>query len=263
MTSLKSIVRDSPLIGPAARKLRKHTKQTIKEFSSYNRQQKKKSITDLDSYLSQLDRELLNETKTFYERFRVSSSQKIKDKPVAGGTRPGVGGAGSCYTLYFFTRYLKPDSVIETGVAAGWSSGAILSGLQKNNKGHLFSSDLPYSERGQQQETLKPEDIGCIVDSELSRRWTLCKEGDKKCIPSLVENIESAQLVHYDSDKSYEGRAFAVKHLIPLLKPGSLFIMDDIKDNSFFLDWVTSNNHSFTILPKTPNNKGMIGLVWL
>jgi len=41
------------------------------------------------------------------------------------------------------TRILKPEIVIETGVFEGHSSLAILLALEENNKGCLYSIDLP------------------------------------------------------------------------------------------------------------------------
>jgi predicted O-methyltransferase YrrM len=45
--------------------------------------------------------------------------------------------------IYTIIRCLKPRIVIETGVANGASSTFILSALEKNNLGKLYSIDLP------------------------------------------------------------------------------------------------------------------------
>ena len=47
----------------------------------------------------------------------------------------------------------------------------------------------------------------------------------------------SIDLCHYDSDKSWWGRAYAFL-LWKALKPGGLFISDDIQDNMFFAEFV-------------------------
>ena len=55
--------------------------------------------------------------------------------------------SGGLYKLlYFPIRKIKPYTVVETGVAAGWTSLAILRALNKNGRGHLYSSDFPYFE---------------------------------------------------------------------------------------------------------------------
>jgi predicted O-methyltransferase YrrM len=59
-----------------------------------------------------------------------------------------IGGAGFMHPciyalIYALVRSLKPSIVVETGVAGGMSSCYILKGLRDNNKGELFSIDLP------------------------------------------------------------------------------------------------------------------------
>ena len=46
--------------------------------------------------------------------------------------------------LYFMTLLIKPNTVVETGVGIGFSSLAILTAMEENKQGKLFSSDLPY-----------------------------------------------------------------------------------------------------------------------
>ena len=53
-----------------------------------------------------------------------------------------IGGSGNYVLLYFLVIKFRPNYIVETGVAAGWSSLAILRGLKKNNTGYLFSSDF-------------------------------------------------------------------------------------------------------------------------
>ena len=49
-----------------------------------------------------------------------------------------LGGGGNYILLYFLVRKLKPNIVVETGVAAGWSSLAILTAFTKNKKGRCI-----------------------------------------------------------------------------------------------------------------------------
>jgi predicted O-methyltransferase YrrM len=147
----------------------------------------------------------------------------------AAGT--SFGGAGHTTLLYFLVRRHQPEVVVETGVAAGWSSRAILEALAANGSGHLWSSDLPYL--GQQDPA---RSIGCLVPEALLARWTLLLEGDRRNLPRILEECGPIGLVHYDSDKSYRGRRWAIETLRPRLAPGAVIVMDDIDDNLFFAD---------------------------
>jgi len=48
--------------------------------------------------------------------------------------------------LYAMVRALKPEVVVETGVANGVSSSFILKALDRNSRGRLYSIDLHYRE---------------------------------------------------------------------------------------------------------------------
>jgi len=76
------------------------------------------------------------------------------------------------------------------------------------------------------------------VQEHLKRRWELHPEGDEAGLPQIVQSLPRTDLFHYDSDKSYSGRAFAIATIQPRLHARSLVIMDDIGDNSFFHDLV-------------------------
>ncbi len=54
--------------------------------------------------------------------------------------------------LYTLVRMQKPENIIETGVASGRSSMAILSALKDNKKGRLYSIDLPQFYAGEEPE---------------------------------------------------------------------------------------------------------------
>src|SRR5216684_329042 len=70
---------------------------------------------------------------------------------VEKGIRPGPesfgswndGDAGLVRAIWCLTRHLKPNTVLETGVAHGVTSRFILEALERNGAGHLWSIDLP------------------------------------------------------------------------------------------------------------------------
>lgn len=73
--------------------------------------------------------------------------KKLKDfeshfETVATGAIPQSLGA----LVYAIVRVLKPEIVVETGVASGLSSAYILQALEENRKGKLYSIDLPARE---------------------------------------------------------------------------------------------------------------------
>ena len=53
-------------------------------------------------------------------------------------------GSSNISMIYEIIRQKKPKNILETGVAYGWSSYAILLGILHNKIGKLISVDLPY-----------------------------------------------------------------------------------------------------------------------
>ena len=143
-------------------------------------------------------------------------------------------GGGAAYPLiYFLIRLLRPDIVVETGVAAGFSSLSILSALKKNKKGRLYSSDFPYFR------IKDPEKyIGIVVNKNLRKNWKLLIEGDKQNLPKIINEVNKIDIFIYDSDKTYIGKKESLEKIYPLLTKDSLIIIDDIEIDSFFHDYI-------------------------
>ncbi|MCY7294347.1 class I SAM-dependent methyltransferase [Alteromonas sp. a30] len=184
---------------------------------------------DFAEYAQSLDAELWQESLAYAKSLEAHANKVLSNIDVT------LGGGGFYPLIYFVTRYLKPQTVVETGVAAGYSSHAFLSGLQKNADsgadGRLFSSDFPYFR------IENPEKyIGILVPEDLKARWHLFIDGDAKNLSKIAQSVSSVDLFHYDSDKRYAGREQAMQALKTKLSDNALIIMDDINDNSFFMD---------------------------
>jgi predicted O-methyltransferase YrrM len=178
-----------------------------------------------DEFAEAIAPELWAEAREYAQAFRQRASARL----ARIGQR--LGGGAYDELLYFLVRFLHPRTVIETGVAAGYSSNAILSGLRKNGQGTLYSSDFPYFRLSH------PENfIGCAVDPALKHDWRLFIEGDRKNLDRLLPIAGPIDLIHYDSDKSYGGRRDVFAQLDGHCSDHIVIMMDDIQDNFFFRD---------------------------
>lgn len=152
-----------------------------------------------------------------------------------------MGGAGSLSVIYYINEFAKAQSSVETGVAYGWSSFAALLSLEKRH-GTLYSSDMPYlGQDGDQY-------VGYIVPEQLKSNWRLFRHADKESLPKIFGESSIMDVVHYDSDKSYEGRTWAYKELYKHLRDGGVFISDDIGDNSAYEDFCAEINIDSTVV---------------
>src|SRR5437762_3063066 len=106
------------------------------------------------------------------------------------------GFADVCYAI---CRLNRPTTVVETGVAFGWTTAFILAALDANGHGHLHSIDLP---------AFRPkagEIIGAVVPDRYRRRWTLRLGSQRTLLPDVLAEVKSVDFFHYDSDKTYQG----------------------------------------------------------
>ena len=121
--------------------------------------------------------------------------------------------------------------------------------------GKLYSSDFPYFRLPNPEKF-----IGIIIPNELKINWNLYIKGDENNILEIKKKINSVDLIHYDSDKTYSGRKHFMELVSDLVHRQTFLIMDDLHDNSFFLDYVNNNKElNWKILNV---KKGFIGLIY-
>ena len=153
-----------------------------------------------------------------------------------------MGGAGDLQLIYAAVRLCGARAALETGVAYGWSSLAILAALAENGGGRLSSVDMPYPKMNNEQF------VGIVVPENLRANWTLIRLPDRNGLKrAIADQGGSIDFAHYDSDKSYYGRDFAYPLIWAALAPGGVFISDDIEDNLRFAEFVAEKNVSFAV----------------
>jgi predicted O-methyltransferase YrrM len=163
-----------------------------------------------------------------------------------------MGGNAYVRLLYFIVRYVRPDTVVETGVSVGYSSQAILSALAINGNGHLYSSELQYLH---DQESHRY--IGFLVDTELKERWTLLTEGDRINLVEIGKQVDRINIFHYDSDKSISGRIFACKMALDRMRTGDIIVLDDVNDNDHLMSLSNLLNRAPTVFKTRHKSIGL------
>lgn len=170
-----------------------------------------------------------------YQEVLENAAQREKDCPVK------MGGPGALELIYYACEFVNAQHVVETGVAYGWSSLASLLSLVKRN-GMLYSSDMPYlSEDGDPY-------VGYVVPETLRGNWKLFRLADRESLPKIFAENTTFDVLHYDSDKSYNARTWAYEELYKHLKKGGVFISDDIGDNASYQDFCEKNNIETTVV---------------
>ena len=128
-------------------------------------------------------------------------------------TSISMGGQANIHLLYNCVRLMKPKYVIETGVAYGWSSLAILKALYEIGYGNLISVDMPYPLKNNENY------VGIVIPNYLKTKWKLIRKPDR---PGIIEALNIANgkidICHYDSDKSWWGRKICISNFMEFIK---------------------------------------------
>jgi predicted O-methyltransferase YrrM len=204
---------------------------------------------DLPTFAESIDPALWAEADEWARAFRPRARARLAALGVE------LGGGGHFQLVYFLVRRLRPSVVLETGVAAGWTSAAILAAFERNGGGTLYSSDFPYF-RLEHPERY----VGCLVEDHTRADWHLGLKGDRANLAEFLPGIERIDFVHYDSDKSAEGRAFVLDAVAPKLAPAAPVMMDDIDDNTFFRDHAASTAAPTRVFARGRKYVGLVGL---
>ena len=135
-------------------------------------------------------------------------------------------------------RHLRPEKVIETGVARGVTSRLILEAMALNGCGHLWSVDLPHP--------LRPElhhETAAAVPLACRDKWTYVRGSSRKQLPSLVSRLEKVDMFVHDSLHTARNMRFELRTVWPAMDAGSLALVDDV-DNQAFRDFVRESGRA-------------------
>ena len=117
------------------------------------------------------------------------------------------GGAGPMDLLYSVASPIDARRVLETGVAFGSSSLALLLATRESGEEHasFWSMDfLHFSVCDRRR-------IGAAVPRSLRPRWHLITAADRQGLSGALGHCSPLDLAHYDSDETLGGRFFGVR----------------------------------------------------
>jgi predicted O-methyltransferase YrrM len=188
------------------------------------------------------------------------------------GIRPGPGSfkayndgdAGFTRAIWCAVRHLKPENVVETGVAHGVTSRFILEALERNGQGHLWSIDLPPWERVWQKQ------VGVAVREGQKRRWSYIKGSSRRRLPGLLAKLGGIDLFIHDSLHSQRNVLFELERAWANVRRGGVVMVDDVDVNTAFQSFTRPFASDRSMIceaePAHPdvrrfNQKGLFGII--
>ncbi|WP_191971772.1 class I SAM-dependent methyltransferase [Streptomyces luteolifulvus] len=127
--------------------------------------------------------------------------------------------------LYGLNRLLKPQSVVETGVADGRSSWLILAALERNGQGRLHSFDINRT-------------AGRLVGQHPQWRLEILDRKEPEAsLAHALQRVGPIDLFFHDSDHLYLPQLFEYSQVWPRMTEGGVFASDDVNCSRAFLDF--------------------------
>jgi hypothetical protein len=149
--------------------------------------------------------------------------------------------------LYALIRARRPATLVETGVCNGVSSAVVLSALNRNGAGRLFSIDYPEYSDGSVRDfdesklgAVVPigKQPGWLIPDHLRDRWELTVGKSQEELPPLLARLGTIDFFMHDSEHSYECMTFEMNAAADHLVPGGLLVVDDSRWNDAFFDFL-------------------------
>jgi predicted O-methyltransferase YrrM len=189
----------------------------------------------------------LIEGDRFYDRIRARERELAVAGP--GGESPGGRADAFSEVLYVLLRVLRPESVVETGVALGYSSAYLLQALHDNARGRLYSIDLPTTNPAgrlnadgvrDRVHVRSEAETGAVIPDDLRDRWELTLGPSNPLLLQLFDRLGTVDVFFHDSDHSYENMIWEFRTAWPHVRPGGMLLSDDIPWNAAFPEFAAS-----------------------
>jgi predicted O-methyltransferase YrrM len=158
------------------------------------------------------------------------------------------------FLLFSLVKLIRPQCVLEVGVARGASSRALLSALERTGGGRLVSIDFPF---------LMPdyaEDIGMLIPASLRKKWTLYIGPSQLLLPKVLSSEAAFQLIVHDGAHSYYIQRSDLRRSMGALERGGALVCDDLNNDSFLE--VSQGQFQNVWCLKQPKKDEAIGLGW-
>jgi len=201
------------------------------------------SETEIQNYTTEI------RSKTEFHKHIEENRSNFSRRPFLSWG-PGIGTMLGT-VLYALCRKLKPDTIVETGVASGVSSAYILCALEENKHGELYSIDLPWGEtvtypkdyfvsEGVVRGMLKGEQSGWIIPDYLRHRWQLVVGRSFEKLPPLLEKLGAIDIFLHDSEHSYQNMLWEYQTAWAYLEDGGILLSHNVDTNDAFFHFYES-----------------------
>lgn len=160
-----------------------------------------------------------------------------------------------CRAVWCTVIHTRPEIVVETGVAHGVTSRIILEALRQNDRGHLWSIDLPFPfDHRLHAET------GAAVTEACRDRWSYLEGSSRQRLPSLVAELGHVDVFMHDSLHTARNTVFEMQQAASKMAPGGVMLVDDISMHAGFAGFAGRHPDYHTIVCPHADRSSMFGI---
>jgi hypothetical protein len=160
-----------------------------------------------------------------------------------------------CRAVWCTVLHTRPEVVIETGVAHGVTSRVVLEALRRNDRGHLWSIDLPHPlDRQLHAET------GAAITDDCRARWSYLEGSSRHRLPSLVAEVGQVWMFIHDSLHTAKNTLFEMEQTASAMPPGGIMLVDDIAGHDGFAKFASRHSEYQTIVCPSADRVGLFGV---
>jgi len=160
-----------------------------------------------------------------------------------------------CRAAWCVTLHTRPEVVIETGVAHGVTSRILLEALRQNDRGQLWSIDLPFP-----FDHRLHADTAVAVTDACRPRWTYLEGSSKKRLPGLVAELGHVEMFIHDSLHTARNTLFEMEQAASAMPVGGVLLADDIGSHEGFAVFARRHPRYQTIICPSADRLGVFGI---
>ena len=155
--------------------------------------------------------------------------------------------------VYAVCRLMRPKVVVETGVAKGFTSTAALTALAENERGRLYSVELPSLYIGYTRQ------VGELVPKQLRPRWSLELGPSAIVLPRLMKRLPPIDVFIHDSAANYDNQTTEYSIALDYMAPGGVLISDMLNSDAF-VEMAESTGYAWLVIEQSKIFP--IGVLW-
>jgi Methyltransferase domain len=160
---------------------------------------------------------------------------------------------GFARAVWCLAVHLRPEKVVETGVARGVTSRVILEALERNRAGRLWSIDLPAPD------PVLHDEIGIAVRDGLRSRWAYLTGSSRRRLPDLLAHLGPIDLFVHDSSHTERNILFELQRAWPAIPRGAI-VADDVQQSDGFAKFTSWAPGSDAFVVRADDDGALFGI---